>query len=364
MENYKPKTKLGIALGKAGAWVARLFTPNRHVQTEPEQGHAGQDNGNADSQQPSAATLPVVEQPIHPTVDEPKPEQPPSRSRQEEQPAAPQKRARMLQAWLIINSALTLIVAISQAYCDRGQWRAADKQAQHMNRQTELMSKQLESMESSSNDTRQMIRETQRMANASENTATHFKGIAEATNKQANASQTLANASGAQVKAAEGAVAATLKGVDVATQSMKVGNRAYVAIRQADLSTLLKDVDTAKVTVFFENRGGTPARNVRTRLYSNFLPAEPSELKFEQFRGGQSTAFLLPGGYVTNDIQTQTVNASQRAILFQRGYRLYIWGDVEYDDVFGKHWRTQFCAYNRDLATVRFTACANHNTLQ
>ena len=97
------------------------------------------------------------------------------------------------------------------------------------------------------------------------------------------------------------------------------------------------------------NTGFTPARNVSFKIVADILAAElADDFKFETYGEKQShDATMSPRqtfviyGSVKNRVDDSEVDAIMEGIK----KRLYVWGTVSYDDVFGNSWETNFCHY-------------------
>lgn len=95
------------------------------------------------------------------------------------------------------------------------------------------------------------------------------------------------------------------------------------------------------------NTGFTPARNVCYRVMADILPTNlPNNYKFEDY-----------GERIVNDIsiaprqqvilhavvRNRIPDAEVAGVMEGTVKRLYVWGTITYDDVFGGSWETNFC---------------------
>ena len=95
------------------------------------------------------------------------------------------------------------------------------------------------------------------------------------------------------------------------------------------------------------NTGFTPAKNVSFRVMADVLPIKlPENFQFADFGEKQiNDASLAPRqqfvihGVVKNKFPDDEV----QAIMEGNERRLFVWGTVTYDDVFGGSWETNFC---------------------
>jgi hypothetical protein len=134
------------------------------------------------------------------------------------------------------------------------------------------------------------------------------------------------------------------------------------------------------VKLTFLNSGRTPARNVRvSRLYRTttapilgppvadikdleFRPAHSiaPQSKFVQFIGGSMSDTRAEPGYSSH--ATQELIDRYDAIKSRRLF-LYYYGIVKYDDIFGRHWETQYCIFLANPHTGAIAFCDTFNDL-
>src|SRR5262249_15677222 len=85
------------------------------------------------------------------------------------------------------------------------------------------------------------------------------------------AAQTQANTSQVSARAAQTSADAATRSADIAAQSMQYASRAYVAVKEASLSAPIDSAASVIASVVYVNKGSTPARNVKTRIYVNYF---------------------------------------------------------------------------------------------
>jgi hypothetical protein len=364
MNDYKPKTPLG----KAGARIARLFTPHhRHVQPKPNEGHTHDENGEAESESEhhTAPPRPVV-QPVQRTVDEPEAEQSYTAARQETQPTKPDVSTRRLQAWLpLVISLLTLVVIIIHAYFYNKQWQAMTRQSEIMGRQSELMAKQLEAMNGSSNQTNDLIAATRETANASQSVAEQNKELVKHAGEQAAASQTQAKASVAQADvakqslgAAQSSARAAERSSDTASQALSAGERAYIGVDNVGLVGPPIG-QHPKISVTFVNGGKTPASHfiaIGHISWGNiFIPPTWNPTLFAANEG----AFLPAGAKTTVIFEDKYAPLTDQEISEVRAgtRKLFVGIETHYVDFLNREQVFSFCAlYN--ASDSNFIDCA------
>lgn len=149
----------------------------------------------------------------------------------------------------------------------------------------------------------------------------------------------------------------------------EIENRAYVNIKSGSLVTALKAGEYPSVSLVVENGGHTPARRTAMRVFVESRDAsapEPDPLpgvRFDQLDPGRPYSItIVPPNITLNTTVVGTTAMTEELInaINQRKIRLYVWGVMEYDDVFGRHHKSQFCGAVHP-GTVAFDNCAQGN---
>jgi hypothetical protein len=122
--------------------------------------------------------------------------------------------------------------------------------------------------------------------------------------------------------------------------------RAYVAVNTGTTTYQDGNLRFASSPVL-TNTGFTPARNVRNRVTAAVLDTNlPADYKFSD-SGKMSThdATLSPrqSFTISGVVSDRFEDAEVAVIMAGVKKRLYIWGTVTYEDVFGGSWETHFC---------------------
>ena len=254
--------------------------------------------------------------------------------------AAP-KRNRLAR---FVRVYLPIIVSIIVAFEIGIQAWIYNQQRHTMNAQRAVMDEQLKTMNGQLNTMQ-------------EQTNTFNKTLDEA-RKSANAAVNSANSGQRSAGAAE-------RGVAVSAQSMKTSQRAYVGIATASLNKPIRSTEEQEVKVTIENKGQTPARNAKVRLYRDFLIKEPKVFKYPPISEEQTQSIILPGVTpVSVSIDVERFDARKKQLLLERKYQLYIWGTIQYDDVFNIRRKTLFCFVNNSPDVITFSTCTKHNSLE
>jgi hypothetical protein len=140
--------------------------------------------------------------------------------------------------------------------------------------------------------------------------------------------------------------------------NFKVEQRAWVVPFDLSAEPFTGDPIKTIFKVLFKNTGRTPA--LKTHAWIAATPdlqsipvTNPEELS------GADAMILGPNGI--GNTSTQKPYPPEAIQLIKKGVRLYIYGTIWYQDVFGKHHWTQFCYYpGTDLKG--FGPCPIHNT--
>lgn len=148
------------------------------------------------------------------------------------------------------------------------------------------------------------------------------------------------------VKALESITTATRDNAQLMQGVLHKQMRAYVVV---DIGAAVYQDTKLKFAAhpIIHNTGFTPARNVSYKVTSAVLNAIlPEDIKFaEPQQGRKNDATMAPrqtfniGAAVENRFEEKDVEE----IMLGDTRRLYVWGTVTYDDIFGGSWETKFC---------------------
>ena len=147
-------------------------------------------------------------------------------------------------------------------------------------------------------------------------------------------------------------------------QSLEIVERAWVG--PTDLKLIRKPTPSEDVTidVFWTNTGRTPALNVivRRMIHLSYEPVPQFPTPAEEFwlTGFLSKATLFPGATSKGSSSLQV--SEQEVNLINQGEAwIYLFGAIDYEDVFGKRHRTQFCNVYKPGPRPFFSDCEQHN---
>ena len=142
------------------------------------------------------------------------------------------------------------------------------------------------------------------------------------------------------------------------------GQRAWVTLKEAD-HTDIKEGERVGIKLVFTNSGNSPALNLTINSNAQFrsIPVPtPMPLADECAPQDRSKGVVTPHGDFLNIKTTNEILArKQIADIRNRNSRLYAWGRIEYDDIFGERHRTEYCLFSQP-GTLSFTGCENNNT--
>jgi hypothetical protein len=121
-----------------------------------------------------------------------------------------------------------------------------------------------------------------------------------------------------------------------------------------------------KVLVPLLNTGHSPAQNVRIHIVMAFLntlqfPSEPEFPPFVEEDGAVRSTTIIPSGESKTVVaEMPSLDDSQLHAITDRKGALFLYGRVEYADIFGDQHLTTFAMWN-DVRSGRWISCARHN---
>jgi len=147
--------------------------------------------------------------------------------------------------------------------------------------------------------------------------------------------------------------------------ALEVGERAYVGDKGIKISGKVAPSDQPTVVVDILNGGRTPALNLVSAVSMTYS-LKPMK-KFERAdTTGASRSTLLPGADTwSNGVTTKRLLLTEEAqALDNKTAWLYVYGVIEYDDVFGKHWESTFCYFYVPKSPSVFSNCPYGNSIR
>jgi hypothetical protein len=171
--------------------------------------------------------------------------------------------------------------------------------------------------------------------------------------------QTL-RASQAAVAEAKAATKAATDAVEVTRSIGEAQIRAYVSIDSAHI--LFEDIRAltagdpigiikkAKAHVTYKNNGQTPAQRVRAVMHMEVHP-HPVLTAFHEYSfRSDASVFTIGAGSDSLQPHEMSLTAEQAEFITNRHHAIYVYGRIEYDDIFGrKKHSTYFRFWTRNL---------------
>jgi hypothetical protein len=140
-------------------------------------------------------------------------------------------------------------------------------------------------------------------------------------------------------------VRAARRSADAAERAVSLDQRAWVAPVEFPDPQIVPDTQVVLKAVV-TNTGRTPALSVRTMTTTDTLPpGKPFKPIFEdQPDQSKSLSVIMPNMRVVVS-KTSAIEVTQAHIdiLKSGGLRLFFYGKIDYDDIFGKPHTTTFC---------------------
>lgn len=248
------------------------------------------------------------------------------------------------------------------------QYLAAREQLQAVREQSGIMQKQLDAFKESSsqttNQTNDLITATRDTADASRSVAEQNVELVKHAGEQAQASLTQADAARRAVAAAQRSAVAAEHGVSSAAQSAQIEMRPILSVKYISLEETVGSGANPVITkVGIENSGRTPA--VKARQY--FIIAfsnQPEPPTFPPPPGEPDEVVIPPNITVLTHVATAKISDQEREYIDKHELRLFVWGRISYEDIFGHHYYTEVCFENLSADKTTFHGCPGNNTFK
>lgn len=162
-------------------------------------------------------------------------------------------------------------------------------------------------------------------------------------------------------KAAQTSSAAANQTAVTAEQALKIGQRAWLAVTEIKINRRSPSPLPQWVTTTVTNTGQTPAMNVRT--FQKWLVAAdlPDELGYED-EDTPSAIGSIGSGVFASLLAELTYRNGEPLQIDDGGKRIFLYGRVRYNDVFGGDGETRWCSVY-DPATQNFRWFTDHNSI-
>jgi hypothetical protein len=188
-----------------------------------------------------------------------------------------------------------------------------------------VMKDQLKSMEGSSADT---------------------KELAKAAKAQADAARATADAALAQAKAMETIARNAAATLDTMRDNLRLEQRPWVGPSGAKVSGDFKAGHRSTVIVAYQNTGKTPALSVVSRILARPFRADQHFVPPPTRLEGRDQSFVIfPLQTGESRYELVEESAADMTDLVAGTKKLYVWGEIQYDDAFGRHYRTTYCYF-------------------
>jgi hypothetical protein len=201
----------------------------------------------------------------------------------------------------------------------------------------------------------QQVNASQRQIDEMKNQTNTFNETLGETRRNANAAVNSADSGQRSATAAE-------QGVGVTAQSMRYGDAAYVVVQGANTGDF-KVGEKISAIITLINAGNTPAYEFVIYSYMQARDKPPSMQRVKNIPGDISKSLVGPRGTLDLPIISNFVIPNDESVkILQQGnpLRLYLWGRVEYVDIFKrKRWMT-FCMLHRP-GTNKLQPCTYGN---
>lgn len=140
--------------------------------------------------------------------------------------------------------------------------------------------------------------------------------------------------------------------------------RAWVTVEKA-YHNPFREGERVAARVVFVNSGNSPAMNVAAQTEMELRSNEvPTPMPLRQTNQLRSKSVMGPQAHHTADVfSTAPLSKQHTNAVTKKGKRLYVWGRIEYDDIFNQHRTTEFCMRSQ-INSKKFEACENNNTVK
>jgi hypothetical protein len=132
------------------------------------------------------------------------------------------------------------------------------------------------------------------------------------------------------------------KNLEDSRETREIENRAWVGLKTGLLHAPVKDAPRVKGILRFENVGKTPAMNCTLKTHYEYSERKRPERLDEPQTLSIGRITIMPGNTSDQEFIIELNHEAYNLAMKNRG-SLYIWGILEYNDVFGMPHKTDFC---------------------
>ncbi|MFL6333249.1 MAG: hypothetical protein ACJ754_07915 [Pyrinomonadaceae bacterium] len=151
-----------------------------------------------------------------------------------------------------------------------------------------------------------------------------------------------------------------------ARETRELENRSYLFVKGANVGGELKEGGRVAALLTFANAGQSPAQNVSVWVnvdFKNSPVPEPMPMFPDDATQEPSYGVVGPQGEMNiTSYYKGVLTADKVGLINQRAETLYAWGIIEYDDIFQKRRKTEFCLRHVP-GTDKMQPCSNNNRL-
>lgn len=146
--------------------------------------------------------------------------------------------------------------------------------------------------------------------------------------------------------AMEDVAKATSNNANIFTAFLHKQMRAYIAVNTG--KAVYQDANLKfESSPVLTNTGLTPARNISYVITADILPTSlPEDFVFADHgckRDNDATLSPRQEFVISSVVDKRFSDEEVKTIMEGREKRLYVWGTIKYEDIFGSRWHTNFC---------------------
>lgn len=155
---------------------------------------------------------------------------------------------------------------------------------------------------------------------------------------------------------------ATNRSAEIAEQSVRLGARAYLGLVTMTLDDSLAATRKTGIKGIFRNAGHTPAYNVVVKSYylfsqDGFRPDPNDQIAARPAQIG----LLLPNEDLAYTFVVPPLSEEQAKRVMEGSTKLYLYGFIEYEDIFQHQHTMKFCGTYSPTEFTSFFRCPTHN---
>jgi hypothetical protein len=149
----------------------------------------------------------------------------------------------------------------------------------------------------------------------------------------------------------------------ITRRMLEIGERPWVGMESIKMTSAFVANEPLTTAIVIRNTGSSPGINVVGKSRVAWGPGElPEDPPYGEGDSPGSVGTLFPGNTVSHTLET-TRGLSAQEIEAIKGGRMffYVFGFIEYDDIFGKRHKTRYCGHYRPTKGQLFSICSRYN---